>query len=888
MKFPALVIAVLAAAGILAAAPLAAHLPHALLFFLALALGFLLCGCALLKLGRLNLAWLASLAAWFFLSAAAAQCALLDRPPDLASQLVETGRLDLSEPLRWRGILSADPLRLPWGLRYDLDLEQVQTAGTWIASHGGMRVSYFYEGRAAHEPVPLRAGDRAELLVRARLVRNFGDPGSFDYRTFLARQGIYLTASLRSSELMQQLPSATPRLRQRIARLRGRLLNDLDAMFSGSANGAAVARAMLLGDRNFLDRQQVESFQQTGAYHVLVVAGLHVGVLVVVLLWIGRKLRLGILARALVTIAVLVCYVGIVEDRPPILRAALMATLYLLGRMAYRRIDFLNATGVAALAILLVNPAEIRDASFQLSFLAVGIVGGISAPLLERTAERYRRALDHLGDVTRDGNHAPRVTEFRLDLRAVANWLGTHLPHRLAHRTHEIVAFPLRMVIRIWELAVISLCMQFGMLPLMAAYFHRVSLAAPLANIPAVLLTGIIVPFGFAALSIHAIWRGLGSALGYALGFLIAALTGSVNWFARAHWVSFRVPTPPLLLTFGFLTAMVLLSAAILSKRRWASWTSCMAAIVLAGLIADYPFPPRLEGGRLEVTTLDVGQGDAIFVAFPDGRTMLVDGGGLPGSSYIRGIRPGIDVGEDVVSPYLWARGLKRIDVVVLTHAHQDHLGGLPAVLRNFRVGQLWVGRDVESAAYRALLEQAKSRGVPIIHRVKGDAFEWAGVRGRVLWPATDDTASAPSNNDSVVLRLEDGNDSLLLAGDIERSVERGILGDQAPLASEFLKVPHHGSRTSTTQPFLDAVHPRFAAISVGEANAFGHPNREVIDRISAEGARLLRTDRDGAITVVTDGQRLEMRSFWSCSSAPCAENASSPEAVPYALGSRE
>jgi len=159
---------------------------------------------------------------------------------------------------------------------------------------------------------------------------------------------------------------------------------------------------------------------------------------------------------------------------------------------------------------------------------------------------------------------------------------------------------------------------------------------------------------------------------------------------------------------------------------------------LLAGLLAAYPFSPRLNAGRLEVTVLDVGQGDSIFVAFPDGRTMLVDGGGLPGSAYIKGARPALDVGEDVVSPYLWTRGLKRIDVVALTHGHEDHMGGLPAVLRNFRVGQLWVGRDVDSSAYRALLATAKARGVPVSYQVKGNSYDWDGVGIYVLWPPDD------------------------------------------------------------------------------------------------------------------------------------------------------
>jgi competence protein ComEC len=216
-----------------------------------------------------------------------------------------------------------------------------------------------------------------------------------------------------------------------------------------------------------------------------------------------------------------------------------------------------------------------------------------------------------------------------------------------------------------------------------------------------------------------------------------------------------------------------------------------------------------------------------------------------------------------VVSPFLWSRGLKRIDVVALTHAHEDHLGGLTAVLRNFNVGQLWVGRDVESSEYRGLLAVARERAVPVVHRIRGDAFDWGGVKARVLWPADNNTVDSPSNDDSLVLRLENSGQALLLTGDIERPVENALMrDDDAALSAQFLKVPHHGSRTSSTQGFLNAVHPQYAAISVGDGNAFGQPNADVIERIEAGGARLYRTDRDGAITTLADGHNLQITTF--------------------------
>lgn len=428
----------------------------------------------------------------------------------------------------------------------------------------------------------------------------------------------------------------------------------------------------------------------------------------------------------------------------------------------------------------------------------------------------------------------------------------------------------------------LSIALQAGMLPLMARDFHRVSFIAPVANIPAVLLTAIIVPFGFASLAMGAVWKGFGIVLGRTLSFLIGLLAASMHWFAQLPSSSVRVPSPPTALVIGFLAAASLLSAAIFANRRWGWGIGIATALVFAALIVIYPFRPQFQRGGLEVTVLDVAQGDSIFAAFPDGRTMLVDAGGLPGAHYVRGMRPGLDVGEDVVSPFLWSRGLKRIDTIVVTHAHEDHLGGIPAVLRNFRVGELWVGRDEDAPAYRNVLAQAKEKGVPVIHRLRGEHFDWAGVGVSVLWPDSSDPARA-RNDDSLVLRLEDGRVSFLLTGDIERAVERNILANGDKLGANFLKVPHHGGKTSSTPAFLDAVHPGIAAISVGEANPFGHPSPDTIERIRANGIRLFRTDRDGAISATTDGQFIKVRSFLTCA-PPCSElstSALSPAETP-------
>lgn len=571
-----------------------------------------------------------------------------------------------------------------------------------------------------------------------------------------------------------------------ISDLRKTMLKRMGAAFPGVEGG--MLRAIVLGDRSGLSPQVREAFLGSGTYHILVISGLHVGFLAGLLFFLSRAARIPLSASSLLTVLGVVFYTLLTGGSPPIIRAALMMSLYLVALIVGRERDLANAVALAAFLLLLWNPLYLFDAGFQLTFVATGAI----------------LVALHRCDLSR----FPRV----------ARWILASL------------------------VASTAATLATGLL--LAFHFNRVSLMGIVANLLMVPLGGILTAVGMVySILLLFLPKGI-PPLELGVSSVARGMISTASLFATLPLASIRLytPTPLMVLTSYGLLGLILLPAV---RRR--GLLLGVTTVFLVGQVAWKLFPVEQRG--IEATFLDVGQGDAIFLALPGRRTMLVDGGGSLDDRF--------DIGERVVAPYLWNRWVRRLDVVALSHPQPDHIGGLRAVLESFPVGEVWEsGYPSTAPTYRWLHDFVRKKGVPLRRITRGDRIPLGTeVVVTVLHPPKSfvvrpqGRTSALVNNNSLVLAIDHRQFRLLLTGDIEKEGEASLLDAGLILQADLLKVPHHGSRGSSSASFLRSVRPQWAVVQAGDRNPFGHPHPEALNRYAAQRVEVFRTDQDGAVT---------------------------------------
>jgi competence protein ComEC len=672
-------------------------------------------------------------------------------------------------------------------------------------------------------------GERLAFRAALHEVHGTRNPGLPDPALALRAAGIDVLAAVPSPAALERTAGEPAGgLRRAAFRARRALRAAVDAVVPGTPG--AFLKTAVLGDRRGVGDDVEAGFAAAGATHVLSVSGLHLAAVVAVVFLAARAaagfvpaLPLYVDPRAVaaaVALPALIFFTLLTGEAVATVRSAVMLSVGMGGILVGRPVSASAAIAAAALVILVPGPLRLFDLSFQLSLASVVAIALIAERL---GPARRRRPRDLRG-------------------RALA-WLG-----RFGAATIAATAFTA---------------------PLVAHDFGELAPAAPLGNLALVPLVELgVVPLGLFGAALVALGR---ATVGAAPGRLALGAAGAVARLALAVAAFFRAhaPLPPCRLPNALETAAFMAAAAALllglrargPARAWALVGALAGAAIGAGSLVARDWARRHDPAA-RVTFLDVGQGDAAVIEAPGGAVALVDGGGAFDDAF--------DPGERIVEPFLRSRGISRVDVVALSHPHPDHLNGLRRILARFPVGALWTsGDDGHNPEYARLLALARAGGVPTPvpapAALGGARLEPLGPYVSVDGAGGEAIGPPPGlsvNDASLVLRLAFAGRAVLFAGDLEADGEGELVGRRAlgqAVAADVLKVPHHGSRTSSSDELVDAVHPALAVISLGWRNRFHFPAPEVVARYAARGATVLRTDRDGAVTVtIAPDGRLE------------------------------
>ena len=682
-------------------------------------------------------------------------------------------------------------------------------------------------------------GERITCRARLRELRGTRNPGLPDPALALRAAGIDALAGVPDAGAITRLAEPGARGPRRIAFLARRALRAaIDRELTGDA--AAFLKTAVLGDRRGIGPAVEEGFRVAGATHVLSVSGLHLAAVATLLFFIVRsaasrvpRLPLYVYPSAVaaaVALPAIALFALVTGEAIATLRSALMLSIGMGAYLVGRRASAAPAIAAAALVLLASSPLELADPSLQLSVASVvGIAlgaRGLGPRGADADAGRVRRAF---------------------------NWL--------------------------WRFVAATIAATAATAPLVAHHFGEVAPLSPLGNLALVPIVELaVVPIGLAGAAAGAVWAPLGKLPLAAAGLAARAALAVADVF-RAHGPLWLCRTPNLLETAALTAAgcLALVAAGRARRARYLLACAAIGAVLVAVGSLALRERARRHARDLTVTFLDIGQGDAAVVEAPGPAVMLIDGGGVRDGSF--------DPGARIVEPFLRARGIDRVDVVALSHPHPDHLNGLFRIVERFPVGAFWSGgNDGHNPEYQRFVALARQRGVPIPDVVS------VGLGGATVVPlgpfesgpdGAGERIAAPAglsvNDASLVLRVGFAGRGILFAGDLEADGEGELAGRRdvgQVVAADVLKVPHHGSRTSSTPELVDAVAPGLAVISLGWRNQFHFPAPEVVARYTGRGTRVLRTDRDGAITVVISPEgRLTVRCERGCRDIPPQPN---------------
>lgn len=825
-------------------------------------------------------------AAFFIAGSVVYQAELASITPDRIRSIYDSGHITSGDPVDITGKITGNLESAVDGFFIRVDVDSIAHRKNTRPASGTVRLFASVrtpEMAEDYDRLDLRSGTRVRIACDLNRDDGFRNPGVLSRKTILDWQNLDATGTIKSPLLVESVGSDDAESSSFVFGVREQLIAKFRELFSPQVAGVMIAS--LLGNKHFLDKETADVFREGGTFHILVISGLHIT-------FIGglAALFVGFFTRRKGIQFVVVCtflwlYTIAVGAEVPVVRASLMFTVLWYSFVIHRTGSLANALGTCGLILLAWRPGDLFTPSFQLTFVSVAAIVLAGFPLIQM--------LRAIGEWTPTSSepfpaNVPRwFSRFcetlywnpkRWEIDAARNVWSANLfksPYFELNRTAQ------RCLAYLFEGTLISLIVQVAMLPLVVHYFHRVT---PI-SVPMNLWAGVFL----ALESFTSLLAVLFSFISEALALPFIRLTEMLHWllvrvpapFSEIRWLSFRVPVYAGHESWLYGAYVVFVISLALAAFMWdpfshATEKTAMKArvllpvvacvIFLAGILIFHPLSEPRPDGRLHVEFLDVGQGDAALITFPNGETMLIDAGGRP--SYRdeddEEFEPDLpSIGETVVSEFLWEKGYSQIDHIVATHADADHIQGLSDVARNFKIGQAWFGiprpDDTDYVRLTSILDR---NGVRQRTVSRGDRLNIAGVMIEILGPPAVGAETRSENDRSLVIRVTFGERVFLLTGDIEQLAESEITTARADLRADVVKVPHHGSRTSSTPAFVGSTRPLFAVVPVGRTSPFGHPHREVVERWHAAGAELSTTGEEGTISFSTDGKDLVVTTF--------------------------
>lgn len=705
------------------------------------------------------------------------------------------------DPVLTRAVLLEDASRRDDFVSLRVQVLALRLHGAWQTVEGGVTVSV--NGALGNDRVAeWRAHRIVEAPIAYRRPARYLNEGVPDFERDLALAGTTLFGTIKSGLLIDvvhrggYLAEVCSDIRAHVRHSIERWIQPHDPI------SAAIASAVLVGDRTGLPDETREALQAAGTYHVIAISGGNIAILAAAATLLLAAAAIRGRRAAIAAIVVLSAYAIVITAGPSVWRATLMAILYFAARTIDHRSSAWQSTSVAAAVMIAISPLDVRDAGFILTF-------GATLALLEGV---------RIGAALRS-----RISAL--------SWV-----------TASVVA---------------SLAIEIALLPVSASLFSRVTGAGLVLNLVAVPLMG-VVQIAALVVTLCDAMPSVAYPAGAIAHYAARALVDSANLVTVAPWSVARVPPPgPFVVAAYYIALAVVVFWRVRAARVAAAIVLVTMTLVLVGVVDRASVHAGASPRGLRMTMFDVGQGESMLIETPHGRRLLIDTGGAPFGG-------GVDIGARVLAPALWMRGIRRLDTLLITHSDPDHVGGALDVMSDFAPRQVWMGVTVPNhRPTMDVIAAAERLRMPVDAKVRGESDADGELRVRVLHPLPPDwERRRVRNDDSVVLEVVYRDVALLLTGDISSEIEREILPLLTNAKTRVLKVAHHGSRTSSSGELLSAWRPQFALISAGRGNTFGHPAPEVLDRLDAIGARVFRTDRDGQITLETDGYDVGVKTF--------------------------